>query len=346
MMSDEMKTELRLEYYNESQDESGDILREYRKLWDEVFHDPEGFADYYFQHIRGTNKLLGVYMDGRLTGMLHMNPYTLRLADRTADCYYIVGVAVREPMRRQGVMRFMMEQALRDMKSENCPITFLMPKEREYYAGFGFETVYETKVLRIDIERLMKGLGNRECSNIYEIKSMSEYRLDELIGLSQEINTCLAEKYSFYVLRNISYMTEMFAEHYCQNGSVGIIREREQLRCVFSYDIYDSVMYVERFEFFDGNILHILREILGFAEEHGCGSIEITVPACQSACIEEGWQEYIRKGIIQLEEGRGIMALSLEQDGEKADDEDSASGDWQGNYLDKMKNVSFFDEIV
>lgn len=325
-MRDEMR--IRLQYYDKAQDVKGDILEEYREFWNEIFHDPEDFTNYYFGRAGGKNRLLGAYMDGALIGMLHMNPYAVQMEAELADCYYIVGVAVRESMRRQGIMKLMMQRAIDDMRSEKCPMAFLMPKRQEYYTGFGFEMVYDTRVLRADVNRLVEQLSNEVYTGIYKIESMHEYTLDELVGLSREINICLGERYSFYALRTVSYMTDMFEEHYCQNGGVCVVREQGGLRCIFSYDVYDRTMYVERYEPLGGNTLHMLREILCFAAACGCGSIEITVPACESACIESGWREYMRKGVIGLTEGCGIMALVLTGNG------------------NKMKNASFFDEIV
>lgn len=346
-MSDEIKMKAQLEYYDKAEDVSGDILREYRKLWDEAFHDPEAFTDYYFRCVCKKNRLLGAYMDGRLVGMLHMNPYRVRLGDKTADCYYIVGVAVQESMRRQGLMRLMMERAIWDMRSEECPITFLMPRRQEYYTGFGFKMVYETRILQADVNRLVKDFKNRQYKCAYKVSDIREYTSEQLVVLSQEINALLEERYSFYACRTDSYLRAMLAEHRCQNGAVCVVREQKELRCVFSYDIYDETMYVERFEPLAGNVLHMLWEIFCFAEKRDCALSEITVPACESLRIESGWQAYIQAGMIKLAEGCGIMALSLaENDAEAPDGDEFSFEHGMRNILDKMKNVSFFDEIV
>ena len=47
-----------------------EVLAEVRQMWDEIFDDPEEFADYYFTEICKQNKILLAYKGDVLAGMI------------------------------------------------------------------------------------------------------------------------------------------------------------------------------------------------------------------------------------------------------------------------------------
>lgn len=300
-------------------------MDEYRKLWDDIFADPDGFTDYYYRDIRTKNKIIDYRIDGRLVGMIHLNPYTAYLAGERELCYYIVGVAVSEDMRRKGIMRSMMKEAIDFMHSEGCPFTFLMPKKDEYYTGFGFEKVYRTSNIKIsDIDKCDM---SDTCNSLFDIDKCS---IEELEQLASHINNRLSERYNYFLWRSADYLTEMIREHKCQNGSVMYLKT-DGYECLFSYDVYAASMYVERFELLEtlhgDEIADILRYIVSVAHEKGCKECIVTMQNEDAhkvtACVGDLKPD--------ISEASGIMALSLDRD--RID-------------VDNMKNTSFFDEIV
>lgn len=309
-------------------------MDEYRKLWDDIFADPAGFTDYYHRNICTKNKIIDYRADGRLVGMIHLNPYTVYLSGERELCYYIVGVAVREDMRHKGIMRSMMKEALDFMRSEGCPLTFLMPEKDEYYTGFGFEKVYRTSNIKIsDIDKCTdKSIAGKcdksdTCNSLFDIDKCS---IAELEQLASHINNRLSEKYNYFSWRTADYLMEMIKEHKCQNGSV-IYLKAGGYECLFSYDIYGTSMYVERLELLeapDGDkISDILRYIMSMAYEKGCKECVVTM---QNEAAHK-MADCIGDLNYEISDAHGIMALSLDRD--KID-------------VDNMKNASFFDEIV
>ena len=131
-----------------------EVLAEVRQMWDEIFDDPEEFADYYFTEICKQNKILLAYKGDVLAGMIHLNPYEMQVEGKKELCYYIVGVAVKPEYREQGIMHKMMQRVLADMKKDGRAFTFLMPEREEYYESLGFEKVFHTLELDIDIAEL------------------------------------------------------------------------------------------------------------------------------------------------------------------------------------------------
>lgn len=336
---------LKLGYYDPACDNDGRQLWAIREFWDAVFADPAEFADDYFRRVCSSNKILLAYINERLVGMIHLNPYHVRMDDRMADCYYIVGVAVREDVRRCGIMRCMLEYVMEDMRAQGCPFTFLMPKRQAYYLPFGFEMIYETEILRFQLDRQIICLSGKYAEEedaltgddirAYELADLTPAQLQRL---ADRINRGLGVKYTFYSERSEAYLLDMLAEHRCQHGGVCILTANEPF-LVFSYDIYQTTMYIERFELLaaqDADLLeNAVVEILRYAIRHGCEKCCITISKEYDGMLRELCEGGVISIMPEIEQGYGIMARDL-QHNEK-----------NSNYIvSKMKNKSFFDEIV
>ena len=176
-------------------------------MWDEIFDDPEEFADYYFTEICKQNKILLAYKGDVLAGMIHLNPYEMQVEGKKELCYYIVGVAVKPEYREQGIMHKMMQRVLADMKKDGRAFAFLMPEREEYYESLGFEKVFHTLELDIDIAELEDenvvpdDLSGEEGYYTKNLKDLHEERADILEHLSGEVNEALAKKYRIYAHR-------------------------------------------------------------------------------------------------------------------------------------------------
>lgn len=330
----------RLTYYQGEPE----VLEEIRGMWDEIFDDPEAFSDYYFQEICSKNRILLAYVGDALAGMLHLNPYDILVYGEKKRCYYVVGVSVRPEFRGRGVMRRMMKRAIADMKAEGCPFTFLMPEREEYYESLGFEKIYHTLELDIDISELEEedvvpdDLSGEEGYYWKQLVEMQRENAQYLPVLAAEINAVLAKRYQIYAYRTASYLESMCMEHTCQNGGVIAVYEDgmrmengqvgERLAGLFSYDIFDDTMYVDRFESFDEHVRYVLDAVLRLAEKAFCRRLVLTMS-------EKHFCDDIANmlGIAaRMNEGRGIMALPL-------------AGDRQEE-LERLRDHCFFDEIV
>lgn len=329
-----------LRYYEKIRDEQGSELARFRMLWDEIFHDPAEFAEYYFRDVCVNNKILGAYIGEELVGMIHLNPYNIYTDTGITDSYYIVGVAVKERLRRRGIMRLMMERVIEDMQKWGCLFAFLMPKRREYYTCFGFRTIYETCVMKFEICEdgcaevfgYNKQMYSEMQQDILDISELSGKEMEILAGY---INQKLSEQYSFFSERSERYLRNMLEEHQCQHGGVAIIGEKQCL-CLFSYDNYDDTMYVERFELLvhplsDEKLIYVIAQILAFAGKKQCKSCNLTVPLFVAEMMKKVRKSDAWTRKLICNPGYGIMALSLAR---------------ETFPVDKMKNISFFDEIV
>ncbi len=332
-----------------TEDYTGNIVYSYKKdlvalrqLWDEAFDDPEEYANYYFESICKNNKILSAYIDDKLVGMIHLNPYNVLVDGEEKQSYYVVGVAVSLPMREKGIMKSMMNKAMGDVLAEGVDFVFLMPALEDYYNNQGFRKIYNTKTMDFTIiepEDFEREVSDCYASLMLSTGYISEFSDEDKENLANVINQKLGESYKVFCKRDINYIHEMVKEHNCQSGDVCIVTEHMMsdnedetedmdILGIFSYGLEDDTMYVERFEAFAENSMALMISVLKLATELTCTRCIITL-----ASKDVDGYEHIFEGIeLDVTDGKGIMARILSE-GEEM-------------YLEIMSGYTFIDEIV
>ena len=244
-----------------------------RALWQEVFADPEVFADYYFEQVYPENRILVAEKDGQILSMLHLNPYEWQFEmnpGHPVRLHYIVGVATGQEHRRKGLMAECLRRALQDMEQAGEPFAYLMPAKEEYYTPFGFVPVARQRIW----EKTDKG-----SDWILQAAEQSEQKVE---GLEQKLKESTREigeseprrlvppwKARNYPLRTAAYRHRLEAEMKCDSG--GLI------------EWADSKGYAA-YGFEDGNLeagpvimQAYMEETVGEEKETVCTRIEETV---------------------------------------------------------------------
>lgn len=124
-------------------------------MYQEIFEDPEPFAQYYFEEIYATNQVILAEEDNKILGMIHLNPYHIRAGKKTYTLNYIVAVAVWKEYRRRGIMAEMLKKCLNDMHEQQQPFTYLMPANKAYYEPFQFRFVMDWEETMIDDHNIL-----------------------------------------------------------------------------------------------------------------------------------------------------------------------------------------------
>lgn len=108
-------------------------------LWLDVFGDAEQFVGEYMASTWRENQVLLLpESESSVASMLHVNPYTLNVRGERLPLYYLVGVATREELRGRGYMRMLLKEALRMLRAQGEPFTYLMPASVRLYTPYGF----------------------------------------------------------------------------------------------------------------------------------------------------------------------------------------------------------------
>lgn len=177
--------------------ENGMRKDEIYAMWQRNFHDPVSYANFYFEEVYGKNEiLLNTEKDDSIKGMLHLNPYNLRMSGETKEAHYIVGVATEEEFRRQGVMRELLEETFLKLRGQGEAFTYLMPADENYYLPFDFrfgsaqieqEIECFTSVLSEETEKKYEYV-TLEKVNLSNVSQIENQKKDELFKIHTEIS--------------------------------------------------------------------------------------------------------------------------------------------------------------
>lgn len=112
---------------------------EAKALWKEAFGDSDRFIDWYFLNKVLPGNSVGIF-DGRLVSALHLIPFEICVQGRLLKSAFIAGAATAKAMRGQGLMRVLLLEALKLLKSLGIFITYLYPFKHSFYENFGWAT--------------------------------------------------------------------------------------------------------------------------------------------------------------------------------------------------------------
>jgi predicted acetyltransferase len=185
-------------------------------LWQECFGDTDSYTDFYFEWKLKDNRVLTIYLQKRLSAMLHLNPYSVMLKGKKQTLNYIVGVATRAEDRRQGLMKQLLEAALKQMYEACMPFTYLMPAAEAIYLPFGFRTVYEQEPWK---QQIIAAGKKRKGTSLYRdraenlklmtVTAADDEAIEELTAFTEEY---LRENYDFYTVRSPYYYKRLIHE--------------------------------------------------------------------------------------------------------------------------------------
>lgn len=189
------------------------------EMWEDNFHDPVSYANFYFNEVYGKNEvLLNEEMsadENIVKGMLHLNPYTLHVKGQQAEAKYIVGVATDEEYRRQGVMRELLVKTFRELRSRGELFTYLMPADENYYLPFDFR--FGMAQVEQELEYLPE-LRKETENEKYTFKTeLSDTELETLVAQENVIKDTL---FDIFTEISVPYIRRMEKEVESDYGQV------------------------------------------------------------------------------------------------------------------------------
>lgn len=206
-------------------------------MYQEIFQDPEEFADYYFQYLYPKNQVLKLIKNGQLASMIHLNPYTLVWNQREFSASYIVAVATLSCYRRQGMMAELLKRAMRDMFDRGELFTYLIPAKEAYYKPFDFSFVMDWPEGQIEFQG--ESLTDSGKNSSFSEKSMIyEYEIRQIMPsmykeAADYLNQVRGEQFSLWVKADEEYVRQQDAEMKSEGGGLYLIMKAGQYEGIF-----------------------------------------------------------------------------------------------------------------
>lgn len=154
-----------IRYLSEHEKGLSEVL--YREAFPE---DKDAFVKYYYSYVTKNNKILVLEQEGKISSMLHLNPYQLMVNGTKVDAYYYVAVSTKADCRHQGMMRRLLYRSLRDIRQEGHPFTYLMPANRAIYEPFDFRIVYQQEKVELPLEPEPANQKMAEMFDVYTLR--------------------------------------------------------------------------------------------------------------------------------------------------------------------------------
>lgn len=216
-----------MRFYYDKKERKAEIYQMYQ----EIFQDPESFARYYFEEIYPENQVFIGEESENIKGMIHLNPYRLKVNKKEFDLNYIVAVAVRKDCRRQGIMAAMLKRCLNDMAEAGQPFTYLMPANRAYYEPFDFVFIMDWN------ESKRKGEQGEQIGEIISAKK------EEYQEISKYLKRFLSD-YGVYTIPDEKYLMKTDKESKSSGGRLMTWKQNGKLKGVFAEGYEDNEIYV------------------------------------------------------------------------------------------------------
>ena len=225
-----------------------------RKLWEEIFpEDTKAFLDYYYYIKAAKNQIYVVEEDGRICSMLQLNPYRIRLEDKSFPSEYIVAVATKKEYRSRGYMRALLNTVLERMHSEKVPFTFLMPAAEAIYRPYDFRYIYDQCMQEVKKDETADD-RNRESEpqkeGTLEFSDAGLWDAEEMADFFEEH---FSDSWQVYAQRDTAYYQTMILEQQSEKGGVRLMRENGVLKGFYAYALEEGLevrepLYLNQFE--------------------------------------------------------------------------------------------------
>lgn len=193
------------------------------ELWQECFHDPVHYANYYFQQIFAYNDVLAVERDGHIVSMLHLNPYEIFFNGHRFLSRYIVGVATHKNHRHRGYMSMLLRQAFTELYATGTPFVYLMPVDPLIYTPSNFAYIYKQFVIEKKKSQSKQPPVTGGC---LLSKRASRADIHELISFA---NRTLVNRCDVFAWRDKRYYENLIQETAIDRGAIELLYDEKGL---------------------------------------------------------------------------------------------------------------------
>ena len=198
-----------------------------KALWKRCFTDSEAFTDLYFRMRYREERNLALWEDEQPVAALQILPYPMTFQQEVLPTGYISGACTHPDYRNRGLMGRLLKEALKKMHGTGNAFTTLIPAEPwlfDYYARFGYATVFHQTETRVDNQPIM--VNKTAASETLEVSDT----------YSEEIACFLEEQYrrqyTCCLLHPAADLQVVFAALQSDQGRCFALRQHGQLQAV------------------------------------------------------------------------------------------------------------------
>jgi predicted acetyltransferase len=213
-------------------DDQKELEEIFREMWRDIFGDPAEYESFYFENMYSKNQVISMEQDGEITGMIHLNPYSVSINNTLHDLHYIVGVATLAKCRRQGIMRKLLVKSMQDMAGNGEIFTYLMPANKAYYEPFDFAFVQ-----KFQTECIMGKQTNTDLSIL---------KTDEYQEASDFVNHYLSDTKSVFTKFDPDYLKQLAYECACEDGALLCLKKDGRIIGFCCYGQDEEQVYVRQ----------------------------------------------------------------------------------------------------
>lgn len=231
------------------------------QMWQRNFHDPADYAHFYFDEIYGKNEVMLFEKEEEYCGMIHHNPYIMRIHQEDYDSNYIVGVATDEDYRRQGIMRTLLRESFHKLREKGNIFTYLMPADERYYLPFAFRFAMRTVEQEIDYQHKNIPVdANYRFCNFQEVESEAQ-------KIAEQDNVSRDAKYSVHTKITADYLVRMNLEAKSEYARMIVVYDQENYigRCIIGAE--DNYMALAQISMAKGvDPAYFLSQVMTYCE--------------------------------------------------------------------------------
>jgi len=183
-------------------------LRKYHELYMECFDDSKEYVDFFFLHQATRENAVGIKKSNELISGLHLINKTLFFNQQNWNTRFIVAAATKEPYRRHGFMRNVMNQAFEQSFQQGLPFLSLSPVSTNYYTPYGFVTYTHMEPIGSEREKractLEQTVNSAQLSTLYKqsVEQYEGYMIRSDSWWLQFMNALYQDQYEFSIIKD------------------------------------------------------------------------------------------------------------------------------------------------
>lgn len=148
-------------------------------LWQECFHDPAQYPDFFLSRISLSKDCLTDVENGKLAAAVYFLPAQISTGGKALQAHYIFAVATLPSFRSRGLMSSLLARtAVEGEKRGDC-FSAVLPSDEglyRFYAAAGYSSFFRVRLVDVPRERLQAAAGESQPCAAPELHRLNDCR--------------------------------------------------------------------------------------------------------------------------------------------------------------------------